>query len=535
MDTHEQYTVSYIDWTDKTGKIWQQERRDFTTGQKTIQWTERGVKPLELVYAKTLQHGSGTLVVVEGSKAADYAYEHTGYDAFAIVASSQVQDEDVLTEWIVEKEYDKIVFWSDADTPGRRAMGKMEGRLRGMGISCLGRVDTKAWDFGFDCADLPGEEVKLIVDGIVIDGGTGTAQEVLNPWLQSAADLMKRTDIPDKEDYIVDLMLLKGGVTIIGGMPDTGKSMLTTDMAIASGTGQPFLGQQTKPAHWVFMDFENGQVTLKRRLRGLGRGRGLDVDKDPLDPVFETHIEVPEHMYFPVVGGLMDQKNLDGWLLRLTACDVLVVDSLFKAMGGQNENDAQVISAMHKALHSIKEQTGCAILVIHHVTKEGDPKNMLKWLRGSGAITGEPDIVLMCRKLDHGRTLSHAKLRTEPGEKVWDNREYTIQSMTDGGIRITTPQGTPPVEVTIDDESPEHADDEHVEEDEDDPLAEKKDEIVRYLKRRYEWCSTTDIKKAVPGNHMKIVQALYELVEADEIKKNDQGDGKPTVYLCEPF
>lgn len=348
-----------------------------------------------------------------------------------------------------------------------------------------------------------------------------TAEGVLKPWFIPLDDFLSHDDTPTEIDYIVDGVLERGGVTIIGGEPETGKSMLTNDMALASVSGQTFMSQRTKEARWVFMDLEMGKANMAVRMRGLLSGRGIDEQAPCL-----SNLLVPEYDAMPR-DGLINPDIIEGLILRLGGCDVFVIDSLRKALGIGNESEAQHIGVIMKNIRTLRDQVGCAVVFVHHARKDEEILS-INTLCGSGAIGGEPDVVLLCHrdKQKGFRQVSHQKLRSEPEERKWSHRRFDIVTEGEAGIVIDSPEppeyGQP---MTVDMTVPEAP--------EADPLDEVKSNIISHLRDAGGWVTTGAIHKGVTGKGVRIAQALNELADAGDIQRKDEG--KKRLYSFEAF
>lgn len=76
---------------------------------------------------------------------------------------------------------------------------------------------------------------------------------------------------------------------------------------------------------------------------------------------------------------------------------LIVIDTLSRAIPGQDENATAVMSAIVKACDSVRQRTGATILAVHHAGKDKG-----KGLRGNSALLGALDFVIRAdRSGDH--------------------------------------------------------------------------------------------------------------------------------------
>lgn len=64
----------------------------------------------------------------------------------------------------------------------------------------------------------------------------------------SANDGGAAGDGEDEEEWLVEGLIPKRGLTILGGNPKTGKTLFVLDLWLAVSTGRPFFGRDTAPA-----------------------------------------------------------------------------------------------------------------------------------------------------------------------------------------------------------------------------------------------------------------------------------------------
>lgn len=203
------------------------------------------------------------------------------------------------------------------------------------------------------------------------------AVEAINPrytlhWADEALD-----DIPPI-DWVVDELFARGSVSLIVGAPATKKTYSMLDCAVCVAMGDVWLGKLTQQGMVLVIDEESGDRRLKRRLKRLLRGHELG----PGVPIAHTSLEM-----FNLLSSPADYKYIDG-LMAQTKPALVIIDALADVMPGGDENSVKDTHPVFQKLRSLAEKHNCAILVIHHATKQGG-------YRGSSAIAGAVDLMLM--------------------------------------------------------------------------------------------------------------------------------------------
>lgn len=183
-------------------------------------------------------------------------------------------------------------------------------------------------------------------------------------------------------EFVVDGVLARGEVALLVGEPFAGKSALACRLAIDVAAGQPFLGNETRPAPVLYVAAERAAET-RRRLSAAAAGL------NPTPPV-------------AVIGGrgdLHDPAWRDGLVETLRAVQdrcgqpvgLVVLDTMSRLTAGRDENGQGPASAAVDALQMLAD-AGPAVLVLHHKPKNSDGP------RGSSAFSGGADAIFQVTK-----------------------------------------------------------------------------------------------------------------------------------------
>ena len=213
--------------------------------------------------------------------------------------------------------------------------------------------------------------------------------------------------------FLVDGLLARGQLAVLGGRAKSGKSWLVAQLAQALDTGRPFLGRAVTPARALYLPLEDKRARLKRRAGLLGW--------TPATTTFRYKIPLLNDGDGQVGPGLqlIDQVARD--------FDVILIDTLIATLDGKvSENDNTSMGAIINALADIAHAAPCAIVVVHHTSK-GMSDDVFNLLRGASAIRGAYDVGLM---MDRRQGEREAVLHIEARD--FQSGGLTIRQRDDG-------------------------------------------------------------------------------------------------------
>ncbi len=192
---------------------------------------------------------------------------------------------------------------------------------------------------------------------------------------------VQASDLPtwDAPQELVEGMLMQGGMTVIYGDSNTGKSFLTLDMVAHISLGLPWMNRQVKQAAVVYLAAESPRSIIDR-------ARAL-----------ETHIGQPLHQLF-IVNCPLDLYDVKGDTLAVVNTIVkiereyqvtvgcVVADTLARVIGAGDENKAQDMGVVIQHIDLIRAATKAQFILVHHTGK--DKSN---GARGSSALRAATD------------------------------------------------------------------------------------------------------------------------------------------------
>jgi hypothetical protein len=211
---------------------------------------------------------------------------------------------------------------------------------------------------------------------------------------ETALPVVRAFDLeePDQEHHwLVESLLPRRGVAMIGGAPKCAKSWAGLDLALSVSSGTPSLGRfaVAEAAPTLIYLAEDPAGVVKARLQGVCRHRQLDLGALPIDVITAPSLRLDLDR---------DQKRLSE-TVRVTKPRLLLLDP-FVRLHRINENDAGEVSALLAYLRGLEREHEIAILLVHHARKNGTVGVQAgQGLRGSGDFYAFVDSLLYLRRL----------------------------------------------------------------------------------------------------------------------------------------
>lgn len=216
----------------------------------------------------------------------------------------------------------------------------------------------------------------------------GRAKEAAerSPLFSSADDLFLR-DYP-ATPWLVDGLISRGGVAMVGAEPKSGKTWSLAEIAVAIATGTAVWGEFPADRGVVAYFFaEDLAVQIRNRLRALLASRSLG----PVALGGRLHV-CPRGQFIDVT---RDQDL--AWLIascrQIGKVDLLVLDPL-RDISSAAEDKSDEMSPVMRRLRLLGELCGATVAVAHHAgkpTADTAKRRPGQRMRGSGAIHGATD------------------------------------------------------------------------------------------------------------------------------------------------
>lgn len=191
---------------------------------------------------------------------------------------------------------------------------------------------------------------------------------------------------PEPAPSLVEPGLLPAsGILFVGGEPKVGKSLLVANLALALAAGASRAGFEVACARRVLVcqfELPTGQFAarLSRMREALGDGADENLFVDTRS-----------------VGHLLSSSaGLNHFLVaaRSVQAEVIMLDPLYSAHD-QDENDTRAMAALCQSLLRLRDGSGAALVVVHHVKKSVARYEVGSAFRGSSALNAVGDSYLL--------------------------------------------------------------------------------------------------------------------------------------------
>jgi putative DNA primase/helicase len=186
-------------------------------------------------------------------------------------------------------------------------------------------------------------------------------------------DLTKNISAPD---YLIEELIELDTIGAIIGASSVGKSFVAISIAASVATGTMFAEKDVQQGTVLYLAGE-GMNGIARRFSGWEQHTGIQI---PKGSIHVSHRTIP-----------LDASGASTLLAATEGMDqdikLVVVDTLARHMTGE-ENSNRDMSAFIAAADTIREEHGCAVLIIHHTGHSNDKSNRA---RGASAFYASLD------------------------------------------------------------------------------------------------------------------------------------------------
>ena len=342
------------------------------------------------------------VVLVEGEKSADALI---GQGLCATTAMNGANAPIDKTDWSPLKGK-RVSVWPDKDEPGRQYAKAASQAVLKAGAASVSVLNPPAGKPDkWDAADAVAEDMDV-------------ASFIVTAPRQAARPAEKSLEFPDwfatryagdapKQRFLVDGSIPLGVVSVLAAMGDTGKGMITLDLALSVATGKPrkvsvspepmaLGGAISAFGTAVVITAEDDEAEVHRRL-------------ERLDPE-RLRLERPERLIvvplpnaggpIPLVASGRDGpeatahfRNLQDQLARIDDLKLVVLDPLSSFIHADVNADPAAGSFVTGLLAGLATETGAAVIVAHHMRKPQGNRPITTVEQARDAVRGTSAIV----------------------------------------------------------------------------------------------------------------------------------------------
>ncbi len=231
-------------------------------------------------------------------------------------------------------------------------------------------------------------------------------------------------------DWLVEPIILEGGLTTLYSAPGKGKSLLSLLVAAGIASGEEVADTPSgTPRRVVYLDLEMRELDVKDRLLSMGYG--------PEHPRFA---KLADHLAYFSLPALPPLDTLQGGeaLQRIVndhAPELVVVDTLSRVVEGA-ENDADTYLRLGRHTEQMLKRHGVACLHLDHLGKDES-----KGARGSSAKAGTPDLAWKLTSSTLPSGVLEVTLTSEKGRQRGTTDRLVLHlDDRDGVLRATAPR-----------------------------------------------------------------------------------------------
>lgn len=205
------------------------------------------------------------------------------------------------------------------------------------------------------------------------------------PTVLSLAQLLEQQPSAAPACLVEPGLLPPQGILFVGGEPKVGKSLLVANLALSLAAGVDRIGFPVPaPRRVLICQFELPVPQFVSRLATMRRALGAAADQHLLVDTRATG-----HL-------LSAAQGLNHFVsaARAAAAEIIVLDPLYSTHD-QDENDTRAMAALCQSLLRLRDASGAALVVVHHVRKSIGRHEIGSAFRGSSALHAVGDSYLL--------------------------------------------------------------------------------------------------------------------------------------------
>ena len=289
---------------------------------------------------------------------------------------------------------------------------------------------------------------------------------------------------------LIEGLMTIGGLTVIYGDSNSGKTFFALSMAAAIATGTEFYGRKVDPGLAIYLACE-APASIRSRLQALKKFYGCSLENLAIVQVPLNFYESDAHVV-DVIAMVREVEQIKG---KKAHC--LFGDTLARMSAGANENSGEDMGPVMARFDNVALATGAAMTIIHH-----NGKNAAAGARGWSGIRAHIDTEIEVTEKDGTRSATITKQRELPGkgESIYFRLEIVEMGVSKFGNTATTCVAVPDEDAS--EKMPHEKQNKH-------------DEQVKLLERAW-YVSSAEIKGEYP---YITTSAFRNLLQNDGLSK----------------
>lgn len=239
------------------------------------------------------------------------------------------------------------------------AIVKEKARLRSL-ITHAQQIQLEAFNPAATSDDIE-KKLQVNLSSLQANGHTnGNGHSKLKSYFLDEF-LSEKFPIPE---HLVEGVIPRGGTVLIVALPHRMKSWFTTSLALACTRAGEALGKLNvvRPVRTLLMQMEDFPGELQYRIGQLAlANQFIGCDPKALKIVPRCQFNLPDEQWYQEL--LREVKELNA--------DVVVLDVVRRIFRG-DINSPKDTTAFLEAIDRLRDDTGCAVVLVHHENKKGE-------------------------------------------------------------------------------------------------------------------------------------------------------------------
>ena len=197
--------------------------------------------------------------------------------------------------------------------------------------------------------------------------------------LENAADYIHKT-LPPLPPDIWEGIARRGGKLTLAAPSKAGKTWMLIGLSLAIASGKPYWGRPTQRQKTLYVNMELTPESIRHRIQKVSKA----LDYDPVDHLSVVNLR----------GHVEGLQTLGPKIINAAGqgYGCIVLDPVYKLLGGRDENAAGQMAEMCNMLEKIATETNALLVLAHHFPKgNAAGKEAGDRLSGSGVFTRDPD------------------------------------------------------------------------------------------------------------------------------------------------
>lgn len=195
-------------------------------------------------------------------------------------------------------------------------------------------------------------------------------------------------NMPDP-DYLIDNIIPAESFGFVIGVPGCLKSFITLDMSLSIAAGmKEWMGHKIKKHGPVVYVTSEGLGDIKKRIKAWEKKTKKKVDDLPFYLIPDSMNMMQNNDVLKLARTVAQVEKAEGAPPAL-----VVIDTASRVLPGADENLQKDMTLFVKACDSIREGFHCAVLAVHHLSRNGNDT-----MRGSTVFDGASDFILLIKR-----------------------------------------------------------------------------------------------------------------------------------------